>query len=399
MTGAVPDVLGLPVEVNMNVLSFALLNSSKDILNLMLSCKVMYSIFKHNRTSILLAFLSQMDPKELAIATAHYHATIALWTFPKDLEPISKDQTDYVRKIAEFCERHLSKQGTELRVPFHEFTLPMVAHIRDIHFTIRRIATEVTPKIICSTKEWPSPSPVEMTRISKSLYIMDLVGLLLLKTPFTVEQHESSDMSKRDLAFSKFWSYFAPWETEQVAIVFETLYHMILLCPGSQLGGSNLSADLRFLAWKGMKGLDHVIRNGVSEDDKLLHSLLRTDPHRGVIREIPCDSLAHWLEGSFHDATLLRKIIERYDADIGNESARVLLCRCAGLAISGKPLCDQPLSDISPWNNNWKLGTKGGWPIFFDLDHLLVITEGRLPTLTHLIELIPEQRGFQWYGA
>ncbi|KAI3340541.1 hypothetical protein F4824DRAFT_517910 [Ustulina deusta] len=207
-------LLLFPVELKIAVLSFTLLNSSRDLLNLAMSCKTMHETFKENQPHIIRAFLSQLEPKELAIATAHYHATIAPWKYVKDLDvPVPQDRQDrqdYLHKITNFCEQYLSKQGTELRVPVREFTLPMVAHICEIHSAIRAIAAKLAPKIVACNTSRPDPTPIEIAKISKCLYIIDLVGLLFPKSPVSELQHARGDVSQHDHAFTKFWSCFAP---------------------------------------------------------------------------------------------------------------------------------------------------------------------------------------------
>ncbi|KAI0192362.1 hypothetical protein EV127DRAFT_46666 [Xylaria flabelliformis] len=381
-------LLGLPVEMNVEVLSFALLNSNEDALNLAISCKAMYGIFKNHKTSILLAFLSQMDPKDLAIATAHYHATIIPWRWTKDFgAPVSQDQNDYLSKITDFCEQHLGKQGTELHIQLQDFTFPMVAHIRDIHLIIRRIATKVAPRIISPTERWPAPSSVEIAKISKALYMIDLVQLLLLKTLVASNQHASFDISQRDHAFTKFWLCFAPWEREQANIVTGAVFDCLQYGRPIELWYYSISdADFtRFIFWRGMKGIDRIIRDGISEDDKRLHTLILKDPRFKVIRDIPSRLPYCWPEGPRYPLTVDSKILERYDID---ESARVYLCFFAGLHTSGRPV-----RRGSGHFNIWiPARSEYGWSIFFDLDHLLLKTRGRLPTFAHLAEILARHR-------
>ncbi|KAI1754859.1 hypothetical protein F4782DRAFT_528215 [Xylaria castorea] len=376
MAGVVPDapgLLGLPVEMGMEILSFALLNSSNDILNLAMSCKAIYNILNHHKTSILLAFLSQMDPSELAIATAHYHATIAPWRCTKDLDvPVPQDQNDYLCKITDFCEQFLSKQGTELRIPFQDFTLPMVAHIQDIHFTIRRIATKLVPRIIFAAQRWLAPSSVEMAKISKSLYIIDLVRLLFLKSPVTLEQHMGSDFSQHDHAFTKFWSYFSPWESEQVEIMtFEIMNRLPFLTV-------TRFDFVRIIMWKGMKGIDALFHEGASEDDERLCRHISSDHRFKAIRDMASQALTFWFEGpGTHTVNIDPATVKRYDADIDDGSARVWLCIYNCLDITGQ---------IRRGNYPWGCEIVEGFPIFFDIDRLLAITQGRLPVLDDLLE-------------
>ncbi|KAI0452948.1 hypothetical protein F5B21DRAFT_318170 [Xylaria acuta] len=392
MANAAPDVCGLlslPVEMNMNVFSFALLNSGKDVLNLAMSCKAMYNILMNNQPSILLAFLSQMDPRELAIATAHYHATIAPWRCPEDLDmPVPQDQTDYLHKITDFCEQYLSKQGTELRIPFHRFTFPMVAHIQDIHLIIRRIAATLAPLVMDDRERWPIPAPssAEMAKISKALYLIDLVRLLFSKSPVTLVQHMDSDISRRDHAFTKFWSCFAPWESYQVELMTGVIinYAIKRLEYGERFGLSRRRDRIRFVLWKGMKGLDPLIHYGPSEDGKRLRRLIREDPRFKAIRRMPAQCPAYWFDGpGIHDVSIDPKVIERYDSDIDGASVRVWLCNCClGLPINGKAPFGNPLAwEIEPQNSY----------MFFDMDHLFETCKGRLPSLVDLLKLTEQK--------
>ncbi|RYC58026.1 hypothetical protein CHU98_g8178 [Xylaria longipes] len=324
MAGAAPEsrgLLGLPVELSMKVLSFTLLNSSKDVINLATSCKALHNIFMNHQTSIFRPFLSQMDPRELAIATAHYHATIAPWTYPKDLDvPVLQDQRDYLSKITDFCDQYLSKQGTELRISFQEFTLPMVAHIQDIHLAIRRITVLLGMSIESAQVEVMTKAIIRKLKSLEALYLMDFS-----EDPYT-----------------------------------------------------------RFMLWKGMKELDPIIHDGFSEEDERLLSSIRTDPRFKSISRKTAQCLAYWFEGpELHHVFIDFKVLERYDADIDNASARASLCQYAGLTIRGKQrrrrstllsrMVDNLLEDSY---------------IFYSIDHLLATTDGHLPTLEHLVRCI-----------
>ncbi|KAI0854522.1 hypothetical protein F4860DRAFT_120142 [Xylaria cubensis] len=385
-------LLGLPVEMNVEVLSFALLNSSEDVLNLAISCKAMYGIFKNHKTSILLAILSQIDPKELAIATAHYHATILLRRWKKDLRaPVPQDPNDYLSRVTDFCEQHLGKQGTELRIQLQDFTLPMVAHIQDIHLIICRLATKLAPGVIYPTSRRPAPSSVEMAKISKALYIIDLVQLLLLKALVASNRHAGFDTSQRDQAFTEFWLCFAPWEGEQVAIMAGRVYELVQHSRSTHrwfYGDAGVDL-MRYIVWRGMKGVDRIIRDGLSKHDKRLHKFIMKAPRFEIIADMPSAYLAFWSQRPSwprQPITVDPKIFERYEADV-DESARVWLCRCANLSISGQP---QEYGVL--WDHFFEFNFVEDWSnLFWDLDHLLAEGEGRLPTLTRLVRLLANE--------
>ncbi|KAI3323866.1 hypothetical protein HD806DRAFT_543996 [Xylariaceae sp. AK1471] len=180
----------LPAEVRMMVFTFTLINSAKDLFNLAISCKEMHQTFLNSQKIILPEFLSQLDPKELSIATAHYFATIAPWKYIKDLDvPVPQNREEYLQHVTAFCDEHLSKQGTELCVPKTSFTLEM---------------------LVACLEFQPDPTPVELAKVSKCLYIIDLVSILFPKSPVSALQHASDDISQHDHAFTKFWNCFAP---------------------------------------------------------------------------------------------------------------------------------------------------------------------------------------------
>ncbi|TGJ84184.1 hypothetical protein E0Z10_g4568 [Xylaria hypoxylon] len=320
-------LLGLPAEVKVSVLSFALGNSYEDILSLAGSCKTLYETFKMNQPSILLVLLCHIAPRDLAIATAHYHATVAPWKCSKFRGvPPPPDVIDYLCKVTNFCEQYLSKQGTELRIPLREFTLPMVAHIRDIHEAIRAIAQRLAPEIVQSKSDSPDadPSPVEIANISKSLYIIDLVGLLFPKRPV----HELH-------AFTKFWSCFAPWEAAQAEHLMQFINRTISISAGDTTAPTTflLSSVHRFILWKGMKGLVPLICHGYySQADQCLYGLFTNANHAfGPIRDEIWQERHHWFntrERHVHNKYTVyfnREPVERYNADIDDGAARIWL--------------------------------------------------------------------------
>jgi hypothetical protein len=202
----------LPVALRVKIFSYSLENSPKDLFNLVTSCKELHETFENNREKVLPAFLSRLlDSKELAIATAHYFATIAPWKCVKDLDvPAPQNREEYLEHVTAFCDKHLSKQGTELRTLKTDFTLPMVAHIVDIHNAISDLAKTMAPKIVACRHLQPNPTPVELAKVTKSLYVFDLVSILFPMSPVSARQHASDDISEHDHAFTKFWTCFAP---------------------------------------------------------------------------------------------------------------------------------------------------------------------------------------------
>ncbi|KAJ3558143.1 hypothetical protein NPX13_g9774 [Xylaria arbuscula] len=260
--GSFPKLL--PAELKLSILRFALSNSAQDLINLTSSCRLMYQTFSQNRRHVFQDILGELDNRELAIATAHYHATIAPWTYSRDLfVPISQDREDYLHKVTGFCEKYLARQGTELGVPLQEFTIPMAVDIRELHLDIAAIANTLAPDIVYDGIPSRKPSSIELAKISKCLYIISISLILFPRTPAP---------SYEDYAFAKFWSCFAPWESWQAVELENMLNRLISQAPSiNNIQVYNLHGypERPFLARQGLQKLTPWICDSVVSGDNL----------------------------------------------------------------------------------------------------------------------------------
>ncbi|KAI1295936.1 hypothetical protein F5Y03DRAFT_399104 [Xylaria venustula] len=383
-------LLSLPPELSVSVLSYVLQDSSKDLLNLVMSCRTMHEILKNNRPAIFRVVLNQLDPKELAIATAHYHATIPPWIYPKDLscQPNLQEEHDIVANTTRFCDQYLCKQGTELRVPLQEFTLPMVEHIRQTHLAIHVITARLASLIVSQGFVGRAPSPVEIGKISKSLYIIDLVGMLFFKSPRSTHEHPRRRGKEHYRAFNKFWSCFAPWESAQV--------EAMIGCLQNYVKGISATTFIKIVMSKGMKNLVPLFCHAkFPEYDNELLALLDRHDHADRVVISPWEDIHRWFTPKHsvfnrhyyrykNSVVLNEDVIRKYDADVDDASA------IAWMVTSGH----WPKSNTPPWTNSAMFTTGRLWgeyvrrdkwccPYFWDLDRLLQAT-GCVPSLMGL---------------
>jgi len=204
-------ILSLPAELRLEVFRYTLSSSAKDLRHLLMTCKAMRLTFQSNVEKVLSVVLDKLPTEVLAIGTAHFHATGATWKYDKNLEvAITQTQVAYLQHVRVFCSQFLGKQGTELSILRSSFTLPMIAHIQAFHIPIQRMAARLATAFVRGRKSGPKPSPTEAARVSKALWIIDLVRILFPKSPVTASQHGGTNILYHDYAFTHFWNCFAP---------------------------------------------------------------------------------------------------------------------------------------------------------------------------------------------
>ncbi|KAI0113621.1 hypothetical protein GGR51DRAFT_506071 [Nemania sp. FL0031] len=351
-------LLSLPVELHKSVLTFALQNSDHDFLNLTWSCRSLYYVVSKYPTFFFR--LVGTEAKHIPMAVAHYHAAMAPWKYPRDLDtPAPRDENSrkgYLQEVTKFCDKYLSKQGTQLLIPREEMTARMIVHARDIQCVIDRIAMQIAPSILQireehqakRSKRCPPASPTEIARISKCLYIIDLVGFLFPKSPVGFEQVAGLDEGRRDHAFDKFWSCFAPWESVQVEALLTSIAESIAddVFKASKLNEYQIGCLKRtreagkrvsiLIMWKGLKRLKELAPlfsgRGISEGGRVVLMHMRLDNWFHVIRYVPWQNTRQWfvkdgfpLTAGPYDILLHRKVLEAYDTDSDDVAARVWL--------------------------------------------------------------------------
>ncbi|KAI1123461.1 hypothetical protein F5Y10DRAFT_270031 [Nemania abortiva] len=397
-------LLSLPAELKASVLSFALQNLAKDFFSLARSCKAMSETVKGFQKSILL-FIGLVtkgnskeglkeDSEELAIAVAHYHATIAPWKYSKDLDvPVPQDTDDYLRKTTDFCDRYLSKQATELLIPYEDFTVHMIAHVQDIRHIIDKITRTLAPRLFAITDADPGmpPYPAEIARVSKCLYIIDLIGLLFSKSPVGFIQDPELDESQRDRAFDKFWSYFAPWESAQVealvrAINVQTECDVPIGYLQNYAGESTVRIS-QLITWRGLKGLAPLIcHHDFSEDEKELYHQLEWDERFDAIRPIHWQHPRQWFvkdgpppRDDPYYVIVDGEIIESYDTK--GVAARVWLSYLHAWGILDRTVNMTRCFEDSWewWKRFWSRWVGINRFYFWDLDRCNSTIDGRLP--------------------
>lgn len=294
----------LPVELKIYIFQYAFENAPEDLLNTIMSSKALHAAYQSNRPSVFQYKLGPLHTKEWAVAAAHYHATVAPWKLDKDISVrIPQDTGDYLEEITNFCERHLSVQGTELGTPHDDFTLPMVLHMLDMRAVMADIINQLCVwalihdelLLIIRATQLESPLfPVDKFKIpspsmyfdvfSETLYVIDLVRLLFLKNPLSW-QHPGEMEADRE--FSKFWSYFSPLESARVECL-TTIMADVIGSIHLQDGRNRLPSKrdcITFMMWNGLKGLVPAFSSGrLSKDDRNFFKRMRQDNRFSLIR-------------------------------------------------------------------------------------------------------------------
>jgi hypothetical protein len=202
----------LPMELTCGIMSE--LGSANDVLNLALTCKTMHSSVLNAGGIVLFPILSRhFDSAELALATAHHAAVTAPWKCRKDPSAPIPDQTRYLELVTAFCDRYLQKQATKLQVPAPSFTLPMALYIEEFHATVQELSRERGAMCV-ETSDYvivdPVPTEIEIKKIARFLYIMDMVIHLFPRSPITIREQHKPNPSSQDKAFNRFWTSFSP---------------------------------------------------------------------------------------------------------------------------------------------------------------------------------------------
>ncbi|KAI0907354.1 hypothetical protein F4823DRAFT_630448 [Ustulina deusta] len=163
----------------------------------------------------------------------------------------------------------------------------------------------------------------------------------------------------------------------------------------------------RFILWKGMKELVPLICDKqLCEDDNRLYELIRTDPRCSALRILAWEDMHHWFirgaetwdlyqQAFVHFVVLDPEVLERYDADVNDGSARAWLWNMIHWACRA----------YQDWSNmptfidgaHWYVGVghdRSGYPYFWDLDHLLGSSRGALPSLATLVDEMADYRIF-----
>ncbi|KAI1158497.1 hypothetical protein F5B18DRAFT_656573 [Nemania serpens] len=390
MTTSSAGLLALPLELKMEVLQETIKNSPHDLVNTIRSCKLMYNAYQRNRWSILKVVLIALGPNELALTSAHYHATVAPWRYvTRPDDRTTRGGEGYLDGVFKFCDQHLSKQGTRLGTPHNELTLHIAMHLIGTHLWIHDLAQRVAGIAVqvMSGRSFvfdkPEPSPVEISLVYKSLCIIDLARLLFPD----IARLDRRAVDTIDTAFKKFWSCFAPWECAQIP----ALMNMLAGVPAITSRTGSQTAGMALLTLRGLKALgglwypeykmpayDKALLKRLNNDGATIHWPFCQDEWQWFPRVYGPPRPGHENQRVILDS----KVFEKYDADIDSGPARAWLWRNASGCV--REGIDFPeFSDGVTW---WAQHEVPGCILSWDLEHLLRVTKGRLPSLATMIK-------------
>ncbi|GAW19375.1 hypothetical protein ANO14919_088610 [Xylariales sp. No.14919] len=200
-------ILTLPREIIWHIMRSC--HSLETAFNMVKTCKQMRYEFMSGGGLLVYAILSRnLGPSRVAIATARHAAVHAAWKHrpDPDLRP-QHNAGEYLHHTMAFCSKYLSRQGTELRVPKVSFTLAMGLYIEHIDAIIINMSKNLAWKVLNPVfQEGPvyimNPSPIELEKMSKAIYILDMALHLF--------SYKRNNPYHPDASFNIFWSCFAP---------------------------------------------------------------------------------------------------------------------------------------------------------------------------------------------
>ncbi|KAI1080594.1 hypothetical protein F5B20DRAFT_104370 [Whalleya microplaca] len=281
------SILRLPAEMKIEVMKS--LPSIRDLRALLTTCGELYETFKGAEGVIVYQVLHNEIGPEVPIAVADYAASRGM-TF--------ESWDDHSKQVTAFCNLYLSKQGTELLLPKPSFSLDMARYILEFRQDIDWLVEAIALQTMKDMNSQAAPTATEKIRIRKSFYILDMVTWLCPRSPVTQKQHRSPDISQHDHTFSKFWSYFAPWESMQVYCLWR-----ILAC--KMIPRQYSMSLLRVDPFGSGKAITHLGLRYVAQllrakqfSDLEYHIIVRLDedPTTGNIRDLLCDAMYLWFK-------------------------------------------------------------------------------------------------------
>lgn len=179
-------------------------------------------VFQADQGAVCQKILIKHIGHNLPIAVARHEAAKAKW---KPRKPLStkadRDAASHKFNVEDFCDAHLSKQGTELSVLASYFTLETAVELWSFHNTVLKFVdgflAYIEDKYDNASTNWQAEMPaypwsrhdfyeVEKSRLGKMLYVTEIVSILI---PVEYAHPKSPDRSGD---WKAFWSWFAPWE-------------------------------------------------------------------------------------------------------------------------------------------------------------------------------------------
>ncbi|KAI0599451.1 hypothetical protein F4775DRAFT_600257 [Biscogniauxia sp. FL1348] len=241
------SLLGLPIEVLTMI--FGSVPSPKALRGVVLSCKHLRDVILANQPAIsYLMIRTVFNDEQLSIAVARDAAENATWRQLLDPTLFTKEMADgYEQKIIDFCEEYIGRPGAWPLPLQQNVTLEMANRLirfRDTASMIadfyglsiggcyRQVNAGVDQFVSGRNAKYDPAQDAPMTdtekwRVEKVLHIIDIIRFLFPLTPDGETLEERIEGGDNDLAFVRFWQYFAPWENEQASTIMEWFTYSI----------------------------------------------------------------------------------------------------------------------------------------------------------------------------
>lgn len=204
----------------------AIMEQSQDLKSLINFTKASpnaFRIFHANQGIVLKRLLNRLLGASLPIAVARLEASRADWKPTRPLKYDDVDASKYNYKLVNFCNHYLADQAIKLQVPASYFTIESAFELWSFHEVVSHsvyglnhyMRTQHPSKIrwrTHHTEYHTLTNELEKDRISKMLYITEIVSILLPIRYGPVNLANPTNSLERDKNWESFWVYFAPWE-------------------------------------------------------------------------------------------------------------------------------------------------------------------------------------------
>ncbi|KAK5633566.1 hypothetical protein RRF57_009280 [Xylaria bambusicola] len=369
----------LPPELQQEVMMAT--GSLQDVNNAAIACKAMYSALKAREGLITYTVLSRkFDPGRLAISVAHHAAVKAPWKYSIDLAvPIPTDQTAYLN---------------HLLLPIPAFTLPMGFYIEDFNTAIEymsfTVAKELVTKAAHGDRYCHAPIPIEVAKVVKAFYVLDMVLHLFPRSPCMICPSTSSGLVSRPRKVRKSRSCGGMLHAKSV--------NRESSDDEADSDTSETSVDANnYGVWKGVRGLMDVFNGKPIKDEE--KAMIRAIQSRSFVpfrrqhfqdqyRWFPiADDYHPRYPSPFYHIVIKRKALRRYNYDKSDGTAQMWLCHSIQFALSYQPTPSREFARIKRLmaNVEWDIKFKFGeiW-LFWSTDRARCIVGDFSQTLDDL---------------
>ncbi|KAI1848062.1 hypothetical protein JX266_006175 [Neoarthrinium moseri] len=202
-TGAKSALEQLPTEITQHIFGYLDL---RGVDNLALTSKQLYATLKHGERTILCQWIeSHIEPELISLAMVYLVAKRAAWK-PTIGEHIQGTWRELCSHISKFGKQYLAREALQLTLVPAEVDRTLAVRMVSVHRAILAHS-----RYYFSFVTLFDPSPTELFRFHRIMYIMEIIRILLPAVPPRGEPDPIVHL----------WPHLAPWEYRQARFIWE----------------------------------------------------------------------------------------------------------------------------------------------------------------------------------